>query len=141
MGVDRELRVVEAQLLGAHGVEPAAKAQDLLRGQEAVAACDDQVNVFRQAVRQRAEKGGHTVVGQEVKVVDENIAGPLARERVAEIVRQEASARGVVGAGVGAQKVEPRVGKGLLHALPEDGQIVRIHADTHNGGFVELDAL
>ena len=51
VGVDRELRVVEAQLLGAHGVEPAAKAQDLLRGQEAVAACDDQVNVFGQAVR------------------------------------------------------------------------------------------
>ena len=141
MGVDRELRVVEAQLLGTHGVEPAAKAQDLLRGQEAVAACDDQVNVFGQAARQRAEKGGHAVVGQEVKVVDENIAGPLARERVAEIVRQEASTRGVVGAGVGAQKIEPRVGKGLLHAFPEDGQIVRIHADTHNGGFVELGAL
>ena len=67
--------------------------------------------------------------------------GKLRAEHVAEIVRQEASARGVVGAGVGAQKVEPRVGKGLLHALPEDGQIVRIHADTHNGGFVELGAL
>ena len=133
--------MVEAQLLGAHGVEPAAKAQNLLRGQEAVAACDDQVNVFGQAVRQRAEEGGHAVIGQEVKIVDENIAGPLARERVAEIVRQEASACGVVGAGVGAKKVEPRVEKGLLHALPEDGQIVRIHADTHNGGFVELGAL
>ena len=129
-GIDRELGVVEPQLLGADAAEPPAETDHGLAGEKAVAARDEQVHVFRKPCRERAEKACRAGVGEQVKIVDEEIARDLARERVAEIVGQKARVRRVGGAGVVLQKREPRVRKGVLHAFPEDREIVGIHADA-----------
>ena len=72
-----------------------------------------------------------------MKIVDEEVAGDLARERVAEVVGQKARARRVGGAGIALQKAEPRVQESVLHALPEDGEVVGIHADADDARALE----
>ena len=86
--------------------------------------------VRRQAVREHAEEGRRAAIRQQVEVVDEDIAGRLPRQLVAEIVRQQTAARRVLGAVTVPHKAEARAGESILHAFPEDGQIVGIHTDA-----------
>ena len=130
MGVDGQLGMVQAELLHAHLIHPAAQAQQRLAGQKAVAAGDDQVGILRQAVGQHADEIGDAAIRQQVEVVNEDVAGALAGQNMAQIVRQQTGTGGVGGAVVVPQQVEPRPGKGVLHALPEDGDVVGVDADA-----------
>ena len=76
-----------------------------------------------------------------MKIVDEDVHAPAPGQPVAEIVRQQARAGGVVRAGVAAQQRDPRVFKRVLHTLPEDGQMVGIDADAHDGRVFGLRPL
>ena len=136
--VDGQLRVVEPQMLGPDRVDPAAQPHDGVAGEEAVAARHDQVHVLRQTVDERAQKLRDAPVGQEVKIVDEDVHAPAPGQPVAEIVRQQARAGGIVRTGIAAQQRQPRVREGVLHALPEDGQVVGIDADAHDGRALGL---
>ena len=139
--VDSQLRVVEAELLRANLVDPAAEPQQLCHRQKSVAAGDDEMDVFRQTARQRAEEARCAPVGQQVEVVEEDVAGPFTGERVAEVVGQQAPAGGVGGAGIIPQELQPRVAERILHALPEDGEIVGVDADAHDARRFRLRAL
>ena len=128
--VNGQLRMVQPQLLCAEPVDPRPQPDDLRGGQKAVAAGDDQVDVGGQAARKHTEKGGHALVCEQVKIVDEQIAGAFPRQLMAEIVRQQPAAGGVRGTGILPQQVDARAGKGVLRAPPEDRKIVGIHADA-----------
>lgn len=65
-----------------------------------------------------------------MKIVQENVAGGLSGRLVAERIHQQSAAGGVCGTGVIAQKIKPGAIKGVLHAFPEDREIVGINADT-----------
>ena len=65
-----------------------------------------------------------------MKIVQENIAGGPSGRLVAERIHQQSAAGGVCGTGVIAQKIKPGAIKGVLHAFPEDREIVGINADT-----------
>ena len=55
----------------------------------------------------------------QVEIVDEEIAGRIICQRVAEIVHQQPTARGVRGAGIVPQEGEACAGERLLYAFPE----------------------
>ena len=97
--------------------------------------------VFRQAVGQRADKAGNAPIGQQMEVVNKHIAAFRPGQRVAQVVRQQAGPGGVGGAGVVPQQRKPCVGKGVLCAFPEDGQIVRIDADADDPQRLRLGPL
>ena len=142
-GIDGQLRVVEAQLLHSDLMHPPSKAQHLLAGQEAVPARHDEVDVLRQPVRQPAEEAGNACVGQQMEVIEEEVAGLCPRQCVAEVVREQAAAGSVARTGVVPQELQPRVGKGVLHAFPEDGEVVGVDADADDtrvlgGAFAEI---
>ena len=139
--VNGQLRMVQPQLLCAEPVDPRPQPDDLCGGQKAVAAGDDQVDVGGQAARKHTEKGGHALVCEQVKIVDEQIAGRFPRQLMAEIVRQQPAAGGVRGTGILPQQVDARAGKGVLRAPPEDRKIVGIHADADDAQRPGLCAL
>ena len=141
VGVDGQLRVVEPQLLPANTVQTVPQPEDLFLGQEVVPACHDQMDVPRQAVGQRAEKTADAIVCQQVEIVQEEVAGGLPRQLVAEVIHQQPAAGCVRGAGVIPQKVKAGAGKGALHSPPEDGQVVRVYADTDDRQRLGLCAL
>ena len=129
-GVNGQLRVVQPQLLRADLAEPPSQPQRLLTGEEPVAAGHDQVYVVRQAVGQCAEKAGDAAIRQQVKIVDKQIAAHRPCQRMAQIIGQQTGAGVVGGAGIALQQGQTRMGKGILHAFPEDGQIVGVNTDT-----------
>ena len=140
-GVDRQLRVVQPQLLRPDPVDPAAQPHDLRRGKKPVAAGHDQMHVLRQPIGQGADEAGGALVRQQVKVVDEDVAGETAAQSVAKLVRQQSAVSGVGRAGIIPQQVKPRPGKGVLRAFPKDGRIVGIDADPddpHRLGVLPL---
>ena len=130
MGIDGKLRMVEAELLCADLIYSGAQPYRLCGRQKAVAAGDDQMHIDGQTVCEHTEKQRSALVRQQVEIVDKEVAGRFARQRVAEIVHQQPAARGVRGAGVFPQEGEARAGESILHAFPEDGQIVGIHTDA-----------
>lgn len=136
--VDGQLRVVEPQMLRLDRVDPAAQPHDGVTGEEAVAARHDQVHVLRQTVDERAQKLRDAPVGQKVKIVNEDVHASAPGQPMAEIVRQQARTGGIVRAGVAAQQRNSRVFERVLHAFPEDGQMVGIDADTHDGRVLGL---
>ena len=136
--VDGQLRVVEPQMLGPDRVDPAAQPHDGVAGEEAVAARHDQVHVLRQAVDERAQKLRDAPVGQQMEIVDEDVHASAPGQTVAEIVRQQARAGGIVRAGVAAQQRQPCVFECVLHALPEDDRMVGIDADAHHSRVLGL---
>ena len=141
VGVDRQLRVVQAQLLPADAANPSAQPENLLRRQKAVAARHDKVYVLRQPSGQRTQESRHPPVTEQVKVVDEDVAGPRPGQRTAQAVRQQAGSGVVRRAVVVPQGREPRVVEGLLHAAPENGQIVGVDADADHRRVLRLGAL
>lgn len=76
-----------------------------------------------------------------MKIVQENIAGGLSGQLVAERIHQQGAAGGVCGTGVIVQKIKPGAIKGVLHAFPEDREIVGINADTDDLQCFHLGAL
>ena len=141
MGIDRQLRVVQPELFRADLIDPGPQADRLRHGEKAVPAGYDEVDVPRQAVGQRAEKTADAIVCQQVEIVQEEVAGGLPRQLVAEVIHQQPAAGCVRGAGVIPQKVKAGAGKGALHAPPEDGQVVRVYADTDDRQRLGLCAL
>ena len=139
--INGKLRMVEAQLLRADLIHPRPQPHHLRSRQKAIPAGDDQMHIRRQPVCQHTEKQRGALVGQQVKIVDEQIAGRFPRQLMAEIVRQQASAGGVRGTGILPQQVDARAGKGVLRAPPEDRKIVGIHADADDAQRPGLCAL
>ena len=109
-----------------------ADAQTQLRvgWQKAVAPGNDEVDVFRQAVCKRAQEICDARIGQQVKIVEEEIARLRPGQPAAQAVRQQPCARGIDRTVVVTQEREPGVGKGLLRASPENGKVGGIDADT-----------
>ena len=130
VGIDGQLRVVEPELLRPDLIDPRAEPHRLGGGEKAVTAGDDQVHVPRQAVCERAEKRRRPPVGQQVEVVYKQETGHVPRQLVAEVIREQSAARRVRRAGIVPQKRKPRAGEGVLHAPPEDGEVVGVHADA-----------
>ena len=136
VGIDGQLGVVKAQLLRADLIHFGPKPHRLRGEQKTIPACNDQMYICGQAVCQHTEEQRGALVGQQVKIVDEEIAGRLICQRMTEIVHQQSAARGVRGAGIVAQNVKPGPGKRLLYAFPEDGEVVGVYADAdHFQGF------
>ena len=88
------------------------------------------MHVPGQTVDERAEKGGRALIGQQVEIVDKNVAGDVSRQLMAEIVGKETAAGRVGGTGVAAQQLQPGAGERVLHAFPEDREVIGIHADA-----------
>ena len=136
VGIDGQLGVVKAQLLRADLIHFGPKPHRLRGGQKTIPACNDQMYICGQAVCQHTEEQRGALVGQQVKIVDEEIAGRLNCQRMAEIVHQQSAASGVCRTGIVPQNVKPGPGKRLLYAFPEDGEVVGVYADAdHFQGF------
>ena len=133
--------MVQPQLLRADLIHPVPQPDGFCGRRKTVPAGDDQVHVVRQAMGKGAQKIGHSVVGQQVKIVDKDVAGGFSRQLMAQIVRQQAPAGGILGAAVVPQEVKARPGKGVLHALPEDSNAAGIHADADDMGCLCIGAL
>jgi hypothetical protein len=88
------------------------------------------MHICRKPVCQHAEKQRGALIRQQVKIVDEEITGRLARQRMAQIIYQQAAARRVRRAGILPQEGKARAGKRLLCAFPEDRKVVGIYADA-----------
>ena len=140
-GVDGELGMVEAELLDADLVDLRAQPDDGGGGQENVAAGEDEMDVGGEARGERTEEPGCAPAGQQVEIVEEDIAGAFACQRVAQVLDQQAAARGVGRAVVVAQQVEAGAGEGVLHAPPEDGEVGGIDADADDGNLLGAGAL
>ena len=104
----------------------------------AVAAGDDQVYILRQALRPLQEKDLRAAILQQVEIVEEDIAGIRPGQCMAQVIHQHGGGGGIAGAVVPAQHIEPGMGKGVLHALPKDGQAVGVHADAQHFGARHL---
>ena len=141
VGVNGQLGVVKAQLLGADLIHPSPQPHRLGSRQKPVAAGNDQVYIPGQPVGQHTQKQRGALVCEQVEIVDKKIAGRLICQRMAEIVHQQPAARSVCGAGIFPQKREARPGKGLLHGFPENGQTIGIHADANDVQRLGLGAL
>ena len=139
--VDGELGMVEAELLDADLVDLRAQTDDGGGGQENVAAGEDEVDVGGETRGERTEEPGCASAGQQVEIVEEDIAGAFACQRVAQVLDQQAAARGVGRAVVVAQQVEAGAGEGVLHAPPEDGEVGGIDADADDGDLLGAGAL
>ena len=109
---------------------PAQQVAAFLCRKKAVTAGNDQMHIFRQPPRQRANETGNAFVCQKVKIVYEQIAGRFARQLAAQIVCQQSAARGIRGTGIVPQEIKALTGKGVLYAFPEDGEVVGIYADA-----------
>ena len=130
VGINGKLRVVQPQLLRADLIYPVSQPDDLRSGQETIPAGNDQMHIAGQAVCKGAEKTRDAIVRQQVEIVDEQVAGGFPRQLTAEIVCQQSPSGSIRGTGVVPQEVKARPGKSVLHTLPEDGEVVGVHADT-----------
>lgn len=139
--VNGKLRVVKPELLCAYLIDAAAKAQNLRRRQKPVASGDDQMNIARQTVCKIAQKGGYALIGQKMKIVDENIAFPVAVELAAQIVYKQAASRVIVGAGIVRKKAQPLMAERVLNAPPENREVIRVNAYADNVRRVKFAAL
>ena len=117
MGIDGQLGVVKAQLLRADLIHFGPKPHRLRSGQKTVPAGNDQMYICGQAVCQHTEEQRGALVGQQVKIVDEEIAGRLICQRMTEIVHQQSAASGVCRTGIVPQNVKPGPEKRFLYAL------------------------
>ena len=106
-----------------------------------VPAGHQQMHVARQTVGQRAEKAGDPVIRQQMKVVKKHIAGHFPAQYVAQVIRQKARSSRVCRTVVIPQEIKPRIGKGILYALPEDGQIVRVDTNPDDAYSFRLRLL
>ena len=129
-GIDGQLLAAKPELLRADPVQADAQTQLRVGRQKAVAPGNDEVDVFRQAVCKRAQEIRDARIGQQVKVVEEEIARLRPGQPAAQAVRQKPCARGIDRAVVVTQEREPGVGKGLLRASPENGKVGGIDADA-----------
>ena len=141
VGIDGQLRVVKAQLLRADLIHFGPKPHRLRGEQKTIPACNDQMYICGQVVCQHTEEQRGALVGQQVKIVDENAAWDFARQRMAEIVHQQSAASGVCRTGIVPQNVKPGPGKRLLYAFPEDGEVVGVYADADDAQCLRLGAL
>ena len=82
------------------------------------------MDIFRQAAGQLAGKFSHSRVPQQMQIVNEKIARPVAAQLIAEGLRQEPSPRRILRASVVFQKRKACVGKCPAHATPEYRQIL-----------------
>ena len=73
-GIDGQLLAAKPELLRADPVQADAQTQLRVGWQKAVAPGNDEVDVFRQAVCKRAQEICDARIGQQVKVVEEEIA-------------------------------------------------------------------
>ena len=90
------------------------------------------MNIGRQPSGQRTQESGCALVGQQVKIVNKNIAGLLTGQRMTQIVDQQSAARSVGRTVVFPQKGKACTRKGVLHTFPENRKIARVHTDAHN---------
>ena len=118
MRVDRELRVVEAQLLRPDLVHLRPEPYGLRRRQETIATRDDQMHIGRQTICQHAQKDRGPPIRQQVEIIDENKAGRLSRERMAQIIHQEPRARRIGRAAVVPEEIQAGAREGVLHTSP-----------------------
>ena len=137
-GIDGKLRVVQPELLRTDLIEPPAQPEHLVRRQEAVAAGDDQMHVLRQPVRQHTQKARDADIREQMEVVEEQIAGRFAPERVAQVVREKRRPGGIRRTRALPEHIQPRAGECILRASPEDGQIVGIDADAQDARLLQL---
>ena len=134
VGVGQQLLPVQAKAVGLDAVEPPPQPHHLLPGQKAVAAGHDKVDVLGQAVGQPTQKLRHPLVPQQVEIVQKKIVGRFAAQRGTQVLQQQSRAAGVGGAVVALQHRQPGGGKGLLHAFPEDGAVIRVDAGLQHHG-------
>ena len=141
MGIHRQLRVVQPQLLRADLIHPRAQPHRLGGGQKAIPAGHDQVHVAGQPPRQRTQERRHAPVSQQVKIVQKQVARHIPCQLVAQVVRQHTPPNIVRRAVVLPQEAQPGPGKGVLRTAPQDGQVVGIHADADDPGRLRPDTL
>ena len=134
VGVGQQLLPVQAEAVGLDAVEPPPQPHHLLPGQKAVAAGHDKVDVLGQAVGQPTQKLRHPLVLQQVEIVQKKIVGRFAAQRGTQVLQQQGRAAGIGGAVVALQHRQPGGGKGLLHAFPEDGAVIRVNAGLQHHG-------
>ena len=90
------------------------------------------MNIGRQPSGQRTQESGCALIGQQVKIVNKNIAGLLTGQRMTQIVDQQSAARSVGRTVVFPQEGKACTRKGVLHTFPENRKIARVHTDAHN---------
>ena len=115
---------VQPQLLGAENAHPAAQLHQLVFPRMAVAGGDDDMHVLRQAQCPLYQKNSAAGILQQMEVIKEDIAGIRPGQCVVQIVDQHGGCGGILGAVVALQHIVPGAVKGVLHALPKDGQAV-----------------
>ena len=124
MCIDGKLRMVQAQLLRADLIDLCSQPHRLCSRQETIPAGDDQMHIDGQTVCEHTKKQRGALVRQQMKIVNKDIAGGFACQRMAEIVHQQPTARGVRRAGILPQEGEPCAGKRLLYAFPKNRKVV-----------------
>ena len=87
MGIDGQLRVVEPQLVNGDLVKPVPQPDDFTAGKKPVPAGNNDMDLFRKPRHQTAQKPCDPVVGEQMKIVDEEIAGKGSCQSVAELIR------------------------------------------------------
>ena len=74
MRIDRQFGMVQAEQICTDGVNPVSEPNELRSRQKTISACNQQMNIHRQAVCKRTEEAWHTSVGEKVEIVDKNVA-------------------------------------------------------------------
>lgn len=133
--------MVQAQLLRADLIDLCSQPHRLRSGQKTIPAGDDQMHIDGQPVCKHTKKQRGASVRQQVEIVNEDVAGCFSRQHMAEVIHQQSAARCVRGAGVFPQKGETCVGKRLLYAFPEDGEVAGVYADADDFQGFRLGAL
>ena len=76
------------------------------------------MHIGRQTMRQHAQKDRGPPIRQQVEIIDENKAGRLSRERMAQIIHQEPRARRIGRTAVVPENIQAGARKGVLHTSP-----------------------
>ena len=76
------------------------------------------MHIGRQPMRQHAQKDRGPPIRQQVEIIDENKAGRLSRERMAQIIHQEPRARRIGRTSVVPEKIQAGAREGVLHTSP-----------------------
>ena len=87
MGIDRQLCVVETELLCAKLADSPAKTENFFPWKKTVPAGYDKMYIFREAVCKCADKAGNPAVCKQVKVINKNIAAFFPCQRMTQAVR------------------------------------------------------
>ena len=139
VGIDGKLGVVEPQVLHADLVQISAQADNLARGQEPVAAGNDQVRILGQARADAADEAHGALVAQQMKIVEEQIIRRLAGGKRAAKLLQNQRCGSLAGRKIeGAEHIQPREPERILRAAPEHGQLFRVNAQPDGNGFAAL---